>query len=147
MNKSSPFITTLILLCLLLGQASVAVGKTFVSPSACAMDALSQSETMQSEKLASPMLMDHSLSASQDLLGSDYGSMNCCESGASAFSMTECCETSCQCTGMSNVLTLAPTQIAQLLEPTGNSQINTLVLHTPKSFLDSFKRPPRSFLS
>ena len=129
------------------GQVSVAVGKTSVSSSTCAMDVLSHSETMQSEKLASPMIMDHSLSAPQDLSGTAHSSMDCCESGGTAFSMTECCETSCQCTGMLNVLTLAPTQMDLSLEPAGNYQISTLVLYTPKTFLDSFKRPPRSFLS
>lgn len=128
------------------GQISVAVGKTFVSSSTCAMDVLSHSEMMQSEKLASPMTMDHSMSAPQDLSGSVHSSMECCESGSTPFSMTECCEMSCQCTGMLNVLTLAPMQMDLRLEPAGNHEISTLVLHTPKTFLDSFKRPPRSFL-
>ena len=147
MNTSNPFITTLLLLCLLFGQVSVAMGKTFVSPNTCTMDHLSKSEAMQSEKHASPMTMGYSLSAPKDLSEFDHGSMNCCESGNSAISMNDCCETNCQCTGMLNVLTLAPMQLGLILEPVGNSQISTLVLHTPKTFLDSFKRPPRSLLS
>ena len=127
MQRYSFFTITIIVLSLLFGQVRFVMTETLVSTQPCTM------ENMSYEHLTHDALLTDSDAA-----------MQCCESPSA---LHQCCDNGCQCSGVSHMPILAFVFSSTLLELAGNMQIMTSLFHTPQSFWDNFKRPPKPWLS